>query len=459
MAHRGNGSEQRNYTTVNQGSESSGGLGPSNNAPTCQDGPTSIEVEHVLLDSESGNYPIQYSQTSNRRNTVQPIETRSGNPQQNLTPSTQMPWATQLKNDYVQTRKDWVCWEHTPVDFRDDDITFVVKTAKRMEQILIHHYDIEVPVGKKNNLDLREVIERAAKMSQIRNLSKHLKSNGSMHRFRMIRNKLVHNADFNHVKQNERRIINTACMEIFLALDKECNCKELTRNQKQESYRLAEVTGRSAIFILPDEFMYIDNKGSRQFIQLVEPQPEFVSQGAQRDSDKHGQMEQMNIISSMRWESAKPEDERAGYFPSSSINSYEEEIGVIEVSCFDMLEDLIRKNPNLRDILDEDQESVSSEGELLERQAEDTLYMGHGNAGVSTTEDEDLSIFTCSRKTKLQILKVGTRVFLNEAGQFGAAFFMKEQYFNQAEMYPRFLIGLLKLCAFEGLNGLLRHWT
>ena len=50
------------------------------------------------------------------------------------------------------------------------------------------------------------------------------------------------------------------------------------------------------------------------------------------------------------------------------------------------------------------------------------------------------SIFTFSRKTKLKILKVGTRVFLNEAGQFGTAVFMKKQYFNQAEMYPRFII-------------------
>ena len=164
MASRGNGSEPGNYTTVNQRSEASGGLGPSNNAPTCQDGlgSTSIAVEHVLLasapEAEVEPIPVQYFRTSNRRNTSQPIERLSGNPQQNHTHSTQMPWVYQLKNDYVHTRKDWVCWEHTPVDFRDDDITFVVKTAKRMEQILIHHYGIEVPIGK--NLDLREVIER-----------------------------------------------------------------------------------------------------------------------------------------------------------------------------------------------------------------------------------------------------------------------------------------------------------
>ena len=58
-----------------------------------------------------------------------------------------------------------------------------------------------------------------------------------------------------------------------------------------------------------------------------------------------------------------------------------------EDSCFDMLEDLIRNNPNLRDI------------------------------------------------------------------------FVKEEYFNQAEneMHPRFLTALMKLCALEGLNSLMRH--
>ena len=42
-------------------------------------------------------------------------------------------------------RKDWVCWQHAPLDFNDDDITFVVKAVKRMEQLLIHHYGLEVP--------------------------------------------------------------------------------------------------------------------------------------------------------------------------------------------------------------------------------------------------------------------------------------------------------------------------
>ena len=46
-------------------------------------------------------------------------------------------------------RKDWVCWQHAPLDFNYDDITFVVKAVKRMEQLLIHHYGLEVP----NNRD------------------------------------------------------------------------------------------------------------------------------------------------------------------------------------------------------------------------------------------------------------------------------------------------------------------
>ena len=449
MAHRGNSSEQGNYTTVNQRSETSGGLGPSNNAQTCPDGlgSTSIaEVEYVLLASESGNYPIQYSQTSNRRNTAHPIqysqtsnrrntahpiETRSGNSQQNLTPSTQMPWVYNLKNDYVQTGKDWVCWEHTPVDFRDDDITFVVKTAKRMEQILIHHYGIKVPIGK-NNQDLREVIEIAAKQTWC-----DLKPFEQMQRFRMIRNKLVHKADFNHVEQNERMKINTACMEIFLALEGECNCKELNSYEKQESYQHPTDT---SVIILPDDSMYIHNKVSREFKELFAPKRWKLY--------SHGTVEGVHVR-----DGPKIREEQMMSIPAQMNSDFENE--ETEDSCFDMLEDLIRNNPNLRDILDEDQEPVSSEGEL-ERPAEELVSYVDTNSQINT--DLPMGWLSCKRTTKLKILKVCTRVFLNEAGQFGAAFFMKEQYFNQAEMYPRFLIGLLKLCAFQRVDGILiRH--
>ena len=279
-------------------------------------------------------------------------------------------------------------------------------------------------------------LERAAKQTWC-----DLEPFEQMQRFRKIRNKLVHNADFNHVKQNERRIINTACMELFLVLEGECNCKELNSYEKQESYQHPTDT---SVIILPDNSMYIHNEVSREFKELFSPKRWKLY--------SHGTVEGVLVR-----DGPKNREEQMMSIPAQMNSDFQNE--ETEDSCFDMLEDLIRNNPNLRDILDEDQEPVSSQSSEggLERPAEELI--SYVDTSSQLTQDLPMGGLSCKGNTKLKILKVCTRVFLNEAGQFGAAFFMKEQYFNQAEMHPRFLIGLLKLCAFEGLNGLLRHWV
>ena len=107
-------------------------------------------------------------------------------------------------------KSEWVCLEHAPVDFTDNDIAFAVTAAKRMEALFKHHHGI--------TKSLYHMIENAGLASEMKE---------ACHEFRNKRNSLVHDEDYNNYKfeDEERKEVNTRCMEIFLTLDSDCSCK------------------------------------------------------------------------------------------------------------------------------------------------------------------------------------------------------------------------------------------
>ena len=93
----------------------------------------------------------------------------------------------QAKSSPVSVPEPWVCWKNNKLDFREHDIIFTVKAAKRIEAILIHHYDIEKRCeGKEQNL--MNIIDRAKGDVAVDVVDK-------LHEFRMMRNSLVHDQD------------------------------------------------------------------------------------------------------------------------------------------------------------------------------------------------------------------------------------------------------------------------
>ena len=155
-------------------------------------------------------------------------------------------------------RKDWVCWKNTPLDFNDNDITFVIKAAKRIEQILIHHYDIKVQ--NKLHSSFTQIINQAKQKSSY--LSR---MQWNIQRFKVIRNKLVHTGDFDELSREKRKQLNSVCMGIFGMLEKECNCEELFEGEKLLGYK------KYNTITLSDDEMYLDSKVARLFLNAVAP--------------------------------------------------------------------------------------------------------------------------------------------------------------------------------------------
>ena len=166
-------------------------------------------------------------------------------------------------------RKDWVCWQHALLDFNDDDITFVVKAHKRMEQICIHHYALNIT----KTLDFSQIIDQAKQKSCF------IRGDfDELHRFRIIRNKLVHAEDYNEISQEQRKKLNTACMEIFGRLEQECNCKELYEGEKHFSYRKLYRT-----ITLPDDRMYGYTHGTELFLDAITPRTKRIRATKRRE--------------------------------------------------------------------------------------------------------------------------------------------------------------------------------
>ena len=105
-------------------------------------------------------------------------------------------------------REDWVCWKNTPLDFNDNDITFVIKAAKRIEQILIHHYDIEVQ--NKWNSSFTKIINQAKQKSPYLSMMWQ-----NIQRFQVIRNKLVHTGDFDELSRKKEKTIKLSLYGYF----------------------------------------------------------------------------------------------------------------------------------------------------------------------------------------------------------------------------------------------------
>ena len=308
--------ETRNSATVNEGTQTSGGLGPSrlDSAQTRQDGPTQQSAQSAPEIKASESNRIENStKTSSlllQRVRIMAPHVRSPSPPQ------KMPWTDQLKGN----REDWVCWEHAPVNFRDDDITFVVKAVKRIEQILIHHYDIEMPDGQQGNVNFIDIIKKAKSISKIKGAEFK-----KMHHFRLIRNKLVHEVDYNELLDDpaKRRNLNTLCMEILWKLEGECNCKEHFRFEKIDSYRNCP-SDKNEIIIFPDTQMF-DGKNKH-----VDSLYRFVNM----------------ILEAQCGLASLPRGDATVTDGPKEVSS--------EESSLEMMENLIRNDPNLRDILDED---------------------------------------------------------------------------------------------------------
>ena len=225
-----------------------------------------------------------------------------------------------VENDPKGNREDWVCCEHAPVNFRDDDITFVVKAVKRIEQLLIHHYDIETPNRQQGGVNFIDIIKKAKRISKIKGAEFK-----NMHHFRKIRNKLVHDVDYNELLDDptKRRTLNTLCMEILWKLEGECNCKEHFRFEKRGSYQECFLSDKTEIIVFPDTQMYDEkNKHVNSLYELVNMI--FVAQG--------------------------PAPLQRG---GATVTDGPEEVSSDE-SSLEIMENLIRNDPNLRDILDED---------------------------------------------------------------------------------------------------------
>ena len=163
-----------------------------------------------------------------------------------------------------EKRDDWVCWQHAPLDFNDDDITFVVKAAKRMEQLLIHHYGVDMPDS--HHANFKQTINRAKQRSDLKEYPELERQYfESIHQFRQIRNSMVHKADYDDLSKENRKLLNTACMEIFGILELKCNCVELYEQEKIYGYKSHEK------IVLPDWEMYHYNRDTRPFLDIVQP--------------------------------------------------------------------------------------------------------------------------------------------------------------------------------------------
>ena len=114
---------------------------------------------------------------------------------------------SQLEN---KMKDEWLCWENSPVDFREHEITFTVQAAKRMESMLVHHQ------GVRSDLDFFSKINKAGLDPDIRK---------KIDLFRKNRNMLVHKENYNKFQDEERKEVITRCLEIFLMLDINCSCK------------------------------------------------------------------------------------------------------------------------------------------------------------------------------------------------------------------------------------------
>ena len=104
------------------------------------------------------------------------------------------------------------------------------------------------------------IINQAGKKSGLKGCFDYL------HQFRLIRNKLVHDWNYNELTQGERKKFNSSCMAIFGQLELECNCKELYEGEKHFSYR--ELYKK---VILPDVHMYHHNPSTKLFLDAVSP--------------------------------------------------------------------------------------------------------------------------------------------------------------------------------------------
>ena len=168
------------------------------------------------------------------------------------------------KTPIPEKREDWVCWQHAPLDFNDDDITFIVKAAKRMEQLLIHHYGVYMLDS--HHANFKQTIKRAKQRSDLKKYPE-LESQyvDRIHQFRQVRNLMVHEADYDDLSKGKRKKLNTACMEILGMLEVKCNCVELYVQGRSYGYKSHNK------ITLPDWEMYHYNRDTRPFLNIVEP--------------------------------------------------------------------------------------------------------------------------------------------------------------------------------------------
>ena len=246
-------------------------------------------------------------------------------------------------------KKEWVCWEHAPVNFTENDITFTVTAAKRMESLLDRHHGTSqttvfcVKIGKAGlSSDLQETI----------------------HKFRKVRNQLVHDEDYNDFQKGARKEINTLCMVIFCKLNKFCNCSDFELSEKTKKL--------SKIITVPKSSMYHENFMTEHFLcslgVTVHPWLEnlvycyqvcMVCFGAFLDwlFDQHQQTNRiyrtlsspslnLRLLFLIEMIEIKIRD-----FTSSYLQSKECQIS--DYQCLTILDDIILKDPRLRHIIED----------------------------------------------------------------------------------------------------------
>jgi len=159
-------------------------------------------------------------------------------------------------------QEPWVCWRNNQLDFRENDITFTIKAAKRIEAILIHHYGIEKESGGKEQ-HFMNIIDKS-KGFVGGNLVKQL------HEFRMTRNSLVHNQDCDQLGKSERLGLNSDVLKILGSLNKGCSCKETQFN----TFKVKKADRFKEIIILPDDDMFL--RSTSDFSKLCsKPEPQL----------------------------------------------------------------------------------------------------------------------------------------------------------------------------------------
>ena len=237
-------------------------------------------------------------------------------------------------------KKEWVCWEHAPVNFTENDITFTVTAAKRMESLLGRHHGTSqttvfcVKIGKAGlSSDLQETI----------------------HKFRKIRNRLVHDEDYNDFQKGARKEINTLCMGIFSKLNKFCNCSDLTLSEKTKKL--------SEIITVPKSSMYHDTFLEQFLCSLgvtVHPCLEQLIYCYQACMVRSGAVLYwmfQNHQSSLRSADHGPGllfmiASKIRDFTSSYLRSKECQI-ISDYQCLTILDDIILKDPRLRHIIED----------------------------------------------------------------------------------------------------------